>query len=61
MEAKLKFLTEKQAMELLGKGKTWFHEMKKKHGLKHYKPKGTATVWYKLEELNEFIENGAAN
>lgn len=59
MERKFDFITEAQAMELLGKGRTWFHVMKKR-GLKYYKPEGTQTVWYKIEEINDFIENGAS-
>jgi hypothetical protein len=60
MDKKFTFLTEKQAMELLGKKRTWFHVMKKR-GLKYYKPKGTATVWYKEEDLHSFIQGGACN
>jgi hypothetical protein len=57
MNKKFDFITEKQAMELLGKKRTWFHVMKKR-GLKYYKPKGTATVYYKEDDLISFIENG---
>ncbi len=60
MDKKFEFLTEKQAMTMLGKKRTWFHVMKKR-GLRFYKPKGTGTVWYKEEDLISFIQDGASN
>jgi hypothetical protein len=50
----LDHLSEKQAMELLGKGKSWFHEMKKSGSLNHVKI--GRTVYYRKEDIRSLFD-----
>jgi len=50
-----KYVSETEAKKLLGKGTTWFWEQRTKGTLKHSKV--GATNYYKIEDLEKFIED----
>jgi len=50
----LDYISEKEAMTLLGRRPTWFWKMRKA-GLKHTKV--GAKVYYKVEDLNTFLSS----
>lgn len=53
------YITEKEAKEILGKGTTWFWNKRKSQELNGKK---SGNVWYyKVREIQKFIENGQSN
>lgn len=55
-EAMGDWIPEEDAMELLGRGKTWFWDKRKTGELPGKKAAGR--WYYKLSEINKYIENG---
>ena len=55
-EAMGDWIPEGDAMELLGRGKTWFWDKRKTGELPGKKAAGR--WYYKLSEINKYIENG---
>jgi hypothetical protein len=53
------YVTEKEAKQILGKSTTWFWNKRKSRELRGKK---SGNVWYyKIRDLQKFIENGVSN
>ena len=50
------YIEERQAMKILRRGKTWFWNKRKSEGLPGKKAAGR--WYYKVADINKFIENG---